>query len=140
MKKQILLFLPVLSVFLLAAQCENNDLTPQLGQAFTVRPEQTVSVTDNLSFTLAKLQDSRCPDGMQCIWAGYADAQVKLTASGASTETTLCLGDCRNGSTEPYKTEDSATVTVGGQAYLITLKAIREPGKPTDATFVVTRK
>lgn len=41
--------------------------------------------------------DSRCPVGVQCIWAGRADAVLTLSLAGISQTTTLSTGDMSKG-------------------------------------------
>lgn len=55
-----------------------------IGQDFDLAPGQTAVVDGGaLSVTFVKVaQDSRCPTGVQCVWAG--DGAVSLTASTPS--------------------------------------------------------
>lgn len=41
--------------------------------------------------------DSRCPVGVQCIWAGRADAVFTLSQAGATKTATLSSGDMSKG-------------------------------------------
>lgn len=61
-----------------------------------------------LSVTLNKVTDSRCPTGVQCIWAGEATASVTLVQGGDTSTIDMKL--------------DAGTVALGG--YNISLTAV----------------
>ena len=72
--------LPLAILFIVILGCDKNapvapGLTQiRLGEAFTMRPGETAYSSDGM-FTLrfdSVLEDSRCPEGMMCIWAGQA--------------------------------------------------------------------
>lgn len=43
------------------------------------------------------VEDSRCPTGLNCIWAGRAIVKTQVTANGKSAEKTLTFGETRAG-------------------------------------------
>lgn len=52
----------------------------QLGREFTLKPGEQAIVTDagvKISFSLVK-EDSRCPKGVNCIWAGNGKILLKV--------------------------------------------------------------
>jgi hypothetical protein len=53
---------------LLLGSCEKIDL----GEELELRVGVNYEVTNNMSFTIDKVNDSRCPVGAYCIWAGDA--------------------------------------------------------------------
>lgn len=59
----------------------------QLDTPFSLAYEQTVAISDTpLRLTFVKLiGDSRCPEGVECFWAGSADIEVKVTSGAEST-------------------------------------------------------
>jgi hypothetical protein len=66
----------------------------------------------DLTVTLQKIADSRCPKDVLCIWAGAAAADVQLQDStGVTVSRTLWLGNLVN-------------VPMGGKTYRLTLKDI----------------
>ena len=61
-----------------------------LGEEFVLRVEQTVTLGDGTDLRLtfeAVREDSRCPVGVTCVWAGDAVVAIAVdhTASGAKT-------------------------------------------------------
>jgi hypothetical protein len=57
----------------------NQEFSLQIGQEIVVRGEDLT-----LAF-LAVTEDSRCPEGAMCIWAGNGKILVELTKLGAGT-------------------------------------------------------
>ncbi|RNI28574.1 hypothetical protein [Rufibacter latericius] len=73
--------------------------------------QQPVSI-QNLTLTLQKIEDSRCPKDVLCIWAGVAVAQVQLQDStGESVSQTLSLGEM-------------AKISLGTKTYQLTLREV----------------
>jgi hypothetical protein len=61
------------------------------GKEFSIRVGESVRIEgtqSNLSF-LAVPEDSRCPSGVQCIWAGNARVSLKLDATQFDLNTTV---------------------------------------------------
>ena len=58
-------------------KCETQD--PVVGSAFNVRVgERSTLAGENLTLTFVQvLEESRCPEGVQCIWEGNARVGVK---------------------------------------------------------------
>lgn len=53
---------------------------------------------DGLSIRFDSISgDSRCPVGVQCIWAGRADAVLTLSQGGTTQTSTLSTGDLSKG-------------------------------------------
>lgn len=51
----------------------SNPLAP-LGQPIVMAPGQQIMLADGVTLRYLKVEaDSRCPPGVQCIWAGVAD-------------------------------------------------------------------
>lgn len=62
--------------------------TVYLDQSFTMRVSETVSVSGE-SLTVrfdAVTEDSRCPTGVQCFWAGNARVAVTLAKTGSAAQ------------------------------------------------------
>ena len=78
----------------LLAACKTATVPapPALGsiQPFELVKQKATTVPANggsVSLTLTEVQDSRCPSGMQCIWAGYAAVAVQVTDATGSPQT-----------------------------------------------------
>ncbi|WP_025763754.1 hypothetical protein [Dyadobacter tibetensis] len=81
----------------------------------------------------SSLTDSRCPDGVNCFWAGNATVGLELT--GASTEgiirkqIELCIGPCDMSGTSDYRFSDTLTTSFGDQNYQFILLGVVPPPK-----------
>jgi hypothetical protein len=92
--RKTLIALVVVPMLFLGAGCVPKSLpvpTPQpepqsqvqeLGAAVALKLGQTATFKDGLKVALDKINDSRCPSGVQCIWAG--ELSPVLTVSGAA--------------------------------------------------------
>ncbi|WP_339868536.1 hypothetical protein [uncultured Algoriphagus sp.] len=80
MRKLLIL---VLSVSLLFS-CDDNDCKGfDLGKEFEIAIDETIqNCPKNITITLLKIQDSRCPAGAQCIWQGMILIEGMLTIDG----------------------------------------------------------
>lgn len=75
---------------------------------------------DGLSVTLDRIGDSRCKDGMQCIWAGELAPELTLRGGRLAAPQTVFLGTSRTGRTQvgdyglvlDAATETTATLTI----------------------------
>jgi len=66
--------------FLSSCDEENADNTFELGDLFTLNFGESLQLAnDDLTVTFTEvLEDSRCPQGAQCIWEGQARIQLTL--------------------------------------------------------------
>lgn len=64
------------------------------GQTFTMHAGEQVTLADASALRYVRVtNDSRCPPGVQCIWAGDAEVAFEWTsASGATTAFSLHTG------------------------------------------------
>lgn len=64
------------------------------GQTFTMHTGERVSLADSSTLRYVRVtNDSRCPPGVQCIWAGDAEVAFEWTSgSGAVTNFSLHTG------------------------------------------------
>jgi len=64
------------------------------GQAFTMQPGERVALADSSTVRYVRVtNDSRCPPGVQCIWAGDAEVAFEWTSgSGVVTAFSLHTG------------------------------------------------
>src|ERR1051326_4834015 len=92
-----------LSILALAVGCSSATAVP-LDQTFQVRLGETASITSaNVSVRPDTVtEDSRCPIGAQCVWAG--NAKVRLVMHAGGRDTTVALNT----------TLDPKTATFGG--------------------------
>lgn len=75
--------------------CSDKIVKPAMNEAFTVNFEQSVSLANDLMIKYATVQESRCPEGVQCIRAGELFATVELTDKSTTKTVKLCIsGEC----------------------------------------------
>ena len=97
----------LLTLFLIISliSCHKHDLTKELGQELTLCFNEKgviIDQTSKLNLQFVKLiENSLCPEGAQCIWAGRAVVELKLNSTDIIT---LGVGDLISGiSNAPYQ-------------------------------------
>jgi hypothetical protein len=85
--------LTYLLLLLVVSSCQNitSSVDPQLGEEFQLRVGEQASL-DNGNFHITfeeVLEDSRCPEGVTCVWAGNARIALVLNESEANLNTYL---------------------------------------------------
>lgn len=91
---------------------KNASETPKI--AIKIPLGQTVSVKDVSITFLELVEDSRCPEGVDCFWMGRAIVKVKVTANGKSEEKTIIFGALRPGEEENTNLYSSADFAING--------------------------
>jgi hypothetical protein len=127
----------VLLIFLLIAchrdsESSTEQNNPKLGDSFDLKIGESVSIkNEQLNFQFVNVpEDSRCPEGAMCIWAGNAAVVIKI----------FNVMDTVNTFLNPKEINyDSYTIT------LLQLSPYPKIGVPRDTTqyvaqFVVTKK
>lgn len=92
------------------------------GEDFVLGVGESILTSDDLSGIIrfdSVVGDSRCAEGVQCIWAGRADCVFSLTKGGNTQQVTLATGDMSQGGTGEAKFG----------AYTLKIKAINPPKK-----------
>ncbi|MFN0174816.1 MAG: hypothetical protein ACKVU0_09240 [Saprospiraceae bacterium] len=72
----------------------------KLGEDFTLGVGERICLAGEPANTIrfdSVVGDSRCPDGVQCIWAGRADCLFSLTIGDQTQQVTLVTGDLGKG-------------------------------------------
>mgnify|MGYP000272670523 CR=1 FL=1 len=96
--------------------------TAKLGEAFTLGVGERIGIEGDLASTIrfdSVVGDSRCPEGVQCIWAGRADCVFSLTTGDQIQQVTLATGDLGKGGTGETKFGE----------YILKINAIAPPKK-----------
>jgi hypothetical protein len=120
-------YLLLMALALLA--CQESTVPKNDERVIAYKETVTLAESPKATLTFAEVLDSRCPTGVQCVWAGNATVSLALTSGiSASNEpevVSLCLGDCRTlYATQPQRTADTLNYTLGGQSYRFILKAV----------------
>lgn len=96
------LLLLVFSISLAGCQVAAADLTAKEGQEISLEPGQKVVLEDKSVAVhfVEVVSDSRCPVGVQCIWAGEVSSLVEVTYLGETKNMVLT----QSGSSEAVAT------------------------------------
>ncbi len=100
--KNVILFCGVIfTLFLLTGCPEPAPKFPvfELGKPFVIAQGATMQTADNGLFVQFSqvTGDSRCPEGVECIWAGRADCAFVLTKGDMAETVTISSGDYSQG-------------------------------------------
>ena len=124
MKKSF--FVPLLvPVLFLCSGCPDPDKCDvhfKPSDPFTLGQGQVACSDDDGRFSIrfdSVSGDSRCPVGVQCIWAGRADAALTMSVGGTSQSVVLAAGDLGQGGTNETTFE----------GYTIRLESIEPPAR-----------
>lgn len=76
-------------IFLLFFACSKNDVSPNvnLGDTFTAKYQTTVNI-NGLSLVINKIEDSRCPKSVTCVWAGMVRNYISIQDGTKNTSFT----------------------------------------------------
>ena len=83
----------LIAAVILLAGCTNQAVkaSAELGQQFSLTPGQSASI-DGEPFEVKFVEvisDSRCPSGVQCIWAGEASCSIEITYNDSTFQQVL---------------------------------------------------
>jgi hypothetical protein len=95
-------FLITLLLTLTMLSCKKNDLTKGIGEEITLcfGDKGIISELENqLEIEFINLvEDSRCPEGSQCIWAGRAVIELRINSIA---EVKIGIGDLQSATNAP---------------------------------------
>ncbi|KXO00564.1 hypothetical protein LS48_03980 [Aequorivita aquimaris] len=110
MKKSLLAIIILFSTF--AFGQEDSAETPKI--AVKVPKGETVVLKGVSIKFMEVMEDSRCPEGVDCIWAGRAIVKAKVTANGKTEEKLLTFGEVRSGEEKNTNLYSSANFAING--------------------------
>lgn len=121
MKKLILLSVSFLFVF----ACSKNDVSPSinLGDIFTAKYQTAVNI-NGLSLIVNKIEDSRCPKSVTCVWAGMVKIYINIQDD---TKNTSFTADYIEGETSKTEFE------LNGKKYSLQILSINPYPATTEA-------
>ena len=88
--KRIFLLLVLVILVLLLSGC-SSPLKASLDTQFTLAPGQSARIASesmDIKF-IGETQDSRCPTGVDCFWAGQVVCDIELTKDGNKNQVSL---------------------------------------------------
>lgn len=110
--------------------CGTSSVSPQTIER-TIQYKQTANLTATSggTITFAEIEDSRCPEGANCVWAGNATVDLEINPPKATASETqrikLCLGDCNTLYPQSgFKEKDSKEAMLAGVKYRYTLEEV----------------
>jgi hypothetical protein len=105
----------LLIVLMLTGACTKENTTlpmASLGNKIEVKFDNEVNYKEGIKAKITKIEDSRCPKSVTCVWQGSVRVYLTLTDSNVSKETVLeFLAD----NSKPAIT----TVELGSQKYSV---------------------
>ncbi len=110
MKNSLLAIIILFSTF--AFGQEDSAETPKI--AIKIAKGETVKLKDVSIKFLEVVEDSRCPTGVECIWAGRAIVKVQVTFNGNKEEKMLTFGEIRRGEVKNTNLYSSNEFSING--------------------------
>ena len=122
---------------------DDDDLplrqSARLGQLVQVPVRTSVVYPDaGLKLQFNDLADSRCPEDVQCVWAGQVEALFTLSGVDKGTQVLTVTGFV-DGEIDPEEADRQQAIRAGAQGYRLTLYGaapypntrVSPPGPPT---------
>jgi hypothetical protein len=115
-------FLYLLTALIMVA-CQSTGVDKQ-DDGIKYKETVTINEVPKATLTFFEVSDSRCPDGVQCVWAGNATVDLALagvtTEGGFTSHVSMCLGACDT----KFKLADTLDYEFTGQKYRFILNAV----------------
>ncbi|MEJ6980118.1 hypothetical protein WG906_06635 [Pedobacter sp. P351] len=89
-------FLIASILFLFVEACKTENLS-NLNKDIDLYQNELVHLDakHKLNFEATEINDSRCPEGVTCVWEGYASVIIKVKSENTDiTDLKLCTGAC----------------------------------------------
>ncbi|REG85383.1 hypothetical protein [Algoriphagus antarcticus] len=115
--------------------CEGFDLDKE----FEIANNETLqNCPKNISVTLLDIQDSRCPAGVNCIWAGMIVIEGQLKIDGKNTDFQLSTNENASGFPQEFSTSEYTVNLIDAFPY----PDLNNPQKPEEkrAIFVISKR
>ncbi len=110
MKNSLLAIIILFSTF--AFGQEDSADTPKI--AIKVAKGETIKVKGVSIKFLEVVEDSRCPTGVTCIWAGRAVVKVEVTSNGNKEEKMMTFGEIKRGEVKNTNLYSSKEFSING--------------------------
>ena len=132
MKNSLLAIIILFSSFTFGQ--EDSSETPKIGVKI---PQGETVILKGISIKfLEVIEDSRCPEGVNCIWAGRAIVKAEVTSNGKKEEKTLIFGETRPGEEKNSNLFSSANFSINGLT-LNPYPTSESSGKDTGYTLLI---
>lgn len=114
----------ILGIVVTLFSCDNNSVNKQQEEN-VIRYKETVALPTSGTLTFAEVEDSRCPENVQCVWAGNAIVDLQLRSAKTTQETQvvkMCVGACNTLYPKTgFREADTAQVSLDGTKYTLIL-------------------
>ena len=121
------------TLFIALVACKNSTVDKKGNE---IKYQETVQINDvpRSTLTFFDVSDSRCPQNVNCIWAGNATIDLALEGVGTDGKLlkhiNLCVGDCSTiYGTNSVRQIDSLHQDFAGQKYLFILEGVNPAPK-----------
>jgi hypothetical protein len=97
-KLSIKLRIILLILILAFSNCEDQYKSEKYvnNTPFTIKPNESIEINDNLNFLIDRVFDSRCPTGDFCFWAGNVELSFQIYQNSSKIDTLICDSACDN--------------------------------------------
>ncbi len=110
MKNSLIAFVLLFSTF--GFSQEKAAGAPKIGIKV---PQGEAVVLNNITIKFIEVvEDSRCPKGVDCMWAGRAVVKVEVSQNGKTEEKTMTFGDAKPGEENNTNLYNSANYVING--------------------------
>ncbi len=137
MRPLLILFMPVFLLF--SCDGENDCDGFNLGKEFEIAINETLqNCPKNVFITLLEIQDSRCPAGGECIWAGMIVIDATLTIDGKDQDLQLSTNENVSGFPAEFSTSEYTVKLIDAVPY----PDVNNSHKPEDkrAILVISKR
>ncbi|WP_460470590.1 hypothetical protein [Emticicia fontis] len=107
--------LMVVMMVALATACSKDEVTEQkasLGSTIETAYSKAVVLQEGVEVKVTKIEDSRCPKSVVCVWEGMVRVYISVSEKGATKEAVI---DVKGGEQKP----SSTSVVLNGTTYVI---------------------
>lgn len=95
-KTILLSIIAILTILVLVQSCEKAENANLVGTHLLKKdkPKSVLGSNQKIDITLVSINDSRCPPDVQCVWEGYATADIKFKDENQEQTLSLCMLGC----------------------------------------------
>ncbi|GAB3505474.1 hypothetical protein GCM10027442_08690 [Emticicia fontis] len=115
LKENFMKRLMVVMMVALATACSKDEVTEQkasLGSTIETAYSKAVVLQEGVEVKVTKIEDSRCPKSVVCVWEGMVRVYISVSEKGATKEAVI---DVKGGEQKP----SSTSVVLNGTTYVI---------------------
>ncbi len=107
--------LMVIMMVAVASACAKDEVTEpkaSLGSTIETSYSKAVVLQEGVEVKVTKIEDSRCPKSVVCVWEGMVKVFISVSEKGATKEAVI---EIKGGDQKP----SSTTVELNGTTYVI---------------------